>query len=150
MDSYLTTSLEERRREIDVIMQGLIGNPYRADHFINELRMSVINVAKTLMEHDIPLAKPKHERTLTDVLQEAAAESAMMLGSNAVAKGVNFVSKVRNDWDKAKSGIPSDAEEIEIFEDLETGEHFYYDEDGEEVLCDENGIPLEDDDDGDD
>lgn len=131
-------------------MQGLIGNPYRADHFINELRMSVINVAKTLMEHDIPLAKPKHERTLTDVLQEAAAESAMMLGSNAVAKGVNFVSKVRNDWDKAKNDIPQDAEEIEIFEDLETGEHFYYDGDGNEVLCDENGFPLEDDDDGND
>jgi uncharacterized protein YpuA (DUF1002 family) len=130
-------------------MQGLIGNPYRADHFINELRMSVINVAKTLMEHDIPLAKPKHERTLTDVLQEAAAESAMMLGSNAVAKGVNFVSKVRNDWDKAKNDIPQDAEEIEIFEDLETGEHFYYDDDGNEVICDENGFPLEDDDDGD-
>jgi uncharacterized protein YpuA (DUF1002 family) len=130
-------------------MQGLIGNPYRADHFINELRMSVINVAKTLMEHDIPLAKPKHERTLTDVLQEAAAESAMMLGSNAVAKGVNFVSKVRNDWDKAKNDIPQDAEEIEIFEDLETGEHFYYDDDDNEVICDENGFPLEDDDDGD-
>lgn len=131
-------------------MQGLIGNPYRADHFINELRMSVINVAKTLMEHDIPLAKPKNERTLTDVLQEAAAESAMMLSSNAVAKGVNFVSKVRKDWDKAKNDIPQDAEEIEIYEDLETGEHFYYDDDDNEVICDENGFPLEDDDDGDD
>jgi len=143
-------ALEEKRAEVDEIMKGLIGNPYRGDHFINELRLSVIKVAKTLMEHNIPLAKPKNERTLTDVLQEAAAESAMMLGSNAVAKGVNFVNKVRTDWDNAKQGIPADAEEIEIFEDLETGEHFYYDEDGSEVLCDENGFPLEDDENDDD
>jgi len=139
----LTAALEEERQKFDQLFKALIGNPYRADEHLNDMRVAIVQVAKVLMEHDIPLAKPKHARGAGDVLQEATAELAMMLGSNAMAKGVNMVNKVRSDFQKVRDGVPPDAEEIEIYEDTETGEFFYYDEDGEEVLCTEDGFPLD-------
>ena len=73
-----------------------------------------------------------------------------MLGSNAVAKGVSFFRDVKENITKQKAGIPQDAEQIVVYEDEETGELFFIDEDGVEVLCDENGFPLEDGDESDD
>ncbi len=139
----MTAALEEERQKFDRLFQSLIGNPYRADEYLNEMRVGIVQVAKVLMENEIPVAKPKHARGATDVLQEATAELAMMFGSNAMAKGVNMVNKVRSDMQKARDGVPAHAEEIEIYEDEETGEFFYYDENGEEVLCTEDGFPLE-------
>ena len=141
----LTAALEEERHALDSSMRGLIANPYRGDFFLQEMRIHIVQIAKVLMENNIPIAKPKGERTLADVLQEAAAESAMMMGSNAVAKGVGFVNKVKSDINRAKNDIPSDAVEIQIFEDEDTGDLFYYDDNGDEVLCDEDGFPLEED-----
>ena len=97
------------------------------------------------MEANIPVAVPKKERTLTDVLQEAAAESASMMGSNAVAKGVSFFRDVKQNIGKAKQGIPANAEEIIIYEDEESGELFFIDDDGNEIVCDENGFSIEED-----
>ena len=124
-------------------------NPYRADEHINTMRKEIISTLVTLMEGNIPVAVPKKERTLTDILQEAAAESASMLGSNAVAKGVSFFRDVKENINKVKDGVPADAEEIIIYEDEESGELFYHDENGDEVICDENGFPIEGDEDND-
>jgi len=145
IEPALTASLEEERLALDSSMRGLIANPYRGDYFIQEMRIHIVQVAKVLMVHNIPLAKTKGERTLVDVLQEAVAETAMMMGSDVVAKGVGFVSKVKSDIKKARADRPADAEEIEIFEDEDTGDLFYYDKDENEVLCDEDGFSLEED-----
>ena len=96
------------------------------------------------MEANIPVAIPKKERTLTDVLQEAAAESASMLGSNAVAKGVSFLEMLKKISKGKEQAFPQDAEQIVIYEDEETGDLFFIDENDNEVLCDENGFPLDD------
>lgn len=146
----LETSLEVHQKNMELAFIALKGNPYRADEHINTMRKEIVSTLVTLMEANIPVAVPKKERTLTDVLQEAAAESASMLGSNAVAKGVSFFRDVKENISKQKAGIPQDAEQIVVYEDEETGELFFIDEHGVEVLCDENGFPLEDGDDSDD
>ena len=145
----LETSLEVHQKNMELAFIALKGNPYRADEHINTMRKEIVSTLVTLMEANIPVAVPKKERTLTDVLQEAAAESASMLGSNAVAKGVSFFRDVKENISKQKAGIPQDAEQIVVYEDEETGELFFIDEHGVEVLCDENGFPLEDGDDSD-
>jgi hypothetical protein len=144
----LENSLAVHQKNMELAFAALKGNPYRADEHINTMRQEIVSTLVTLMEANIPISVPKKERTLTDVLQEAAAESASMLGSNAVAKGVSFFRDVKENISKKKDGIPQDAEQIIIYEDEETGELFFIDEDGNEVVCDENGFPL--DDDGDD
>ena len=73
-----------------------------------------------------------------------------MLVSNTVAKGVSFFRDVKESISKQKAGLPQDAYKIVVYEDEETGELFFIDEDGVEVLCDENGFPLEDGDESDD
>ncbi|MBU89783.1 MAG: hypothetical protein CMA57_05265 [Euryarchaeota archaeon] len=146
----LETSLEVHQKNMEMAFIALKGNPYRADEHINTMRKEIVSTLVTLMGANIPVAVPKKERTLTDVLQEAAAESASMLGSNAVAKGVSFFRDVKENISKQKAGIPQDAEQIVVYEDEETGELFFIDEDGVEVLCDENGFPLEEGDDSDD
>jgi hypothetical protein len=133
---------------MELAFAALKGNPYRADEHINTMRQEIVSTLVTLMEANIPISVPKKERTLTDVLQEAAAESASMLGSNAVAKGVSFFRDVKENISKKKDGIPENAEQIIIYEDEESGELFFIDEDGNEIVCDEHGFPL--DDDGDD
>ena len=146
----LETSLEVHQKNMELAFIALKGNPYRADEHINTLRKEIVSTLVTLMEANIPVAIPKKERTLTDILQEAAAESASMLGSNAVAKGVSFFRDVKENINKAKQGIPGDAEEIVIYEDEETGELFFVDDEGNEIVCDENGFPIEQGDEQDD
>ena len=139
LDGALTT----HQKNMELAFIALKGNPYRADEHINTMRKEIVATLVTLMEANIPVAVPKKERTLTDVLQEAAAESASMLGSNAVAKGVSFFRDVKDSISKQKAGIPQDAEQIIIYEDEENGELFFIDEDGNEIVCDENGFPLD-------
>ena len=85
---------------MELAFAALKGNPYRADEHINTMRQEIVSTLVTLMEANIPISVPKKERTLTDVLQEAAAESASMLGSNAVAKGVSFFRDVKENISK--------------------------------------------------
>lgn len=144
----LENSLAVHQKNMELAFAALKGNPYRADEHINTMRQEIVSTLVTLMEANIPISVPKKERTLTDVLQEAAAESASMLGSNAVAKGVSFFRDVKENISKKKDGIPENAEQIIIYEDEESGELFFIDEDGNEIVCDEHGFPL--DDDGDD
>jgi hypothetical protein len=139
----LEGALEAHRKNMEVAFAALAGNPYRADEHLNTMRLEIIATAVTLMDNNIPVAIPKKERTLTDVLQEAAAESAMMLGSNAVASGVSFFRNVKENISKTSKGIPKDAEQIIIYEDEETGDLFFYDEHENEVMCDEDGFPIE-------
>tara|TARA_B100000085_G_scaffold169092_1_gene153898 strand:- start:317 stop:787 length:471 start_codon:yes stop_codon:yes gene_type:complete len=146
----LDSALSMHQKNMEMAYIALKANPYRAEEHINTMRKEIVSTLVTLMEANIPVAVPKKERTLTDVLQEAAAESASMLGSNAVAKGVSFFRDVKESISKQKAGIPQDAEQIVVYEDEETGELFFIDEDGVEVLCDENGFPLEDGDESDD
>ena len=140
----LGTSIEVHQKNMEMAFIALKGNPYRADEHINTMRKEIISTLVTLMEANIPVAVPKKERTLTDILQEAAAESASMIGSNAVAKGVSFFRDVKENIGKTKQGIPPGAEEIIIYEDEESGELFFIDEDGNEVVCDENGFAIDD------
>ena len=138
----LSDALGIHQKNIDVAFATLKANPYRADEQLNIMRQEIIATLVTLIEAGIPVNPPKKERSLTDVMQEAVAESASMLGSNAVAKGVSFFRNVKENISKANAGIPADAEEIVIYEDEETGELFFYDDDGNEVICDENGFPI--------
>jgi hypothetical protein len=138
----LESALVAHRQTMNIAFAALNGNPYRADEHLNTMRQEIIATAVTLMEHNIPVAIPKRERTLTNVLQEAAAESAMMLSSNAVASGVSFFRQVKDNISKP-SPIPTDAEEIVIYEDDENGDLFFYDDAGNEILCDEDGFPIE-------
>jgi hypothetical protein len=140
----LVTSIEFHQKNMEMAFIALKGNPYRADEHINTMRKEIISTLVTLMEANIPVAVPKKERTITDILQEAAAESASMMGSNAVAKGVSFFRDVKENIGKAKQGIPANAEEIVIYEDEETGELFFIDDNGTEIVCDENGFPIDD------
>lgn len=139
----LSEALALHQKNMDVAFAALKGNPYRADEQLNIMRQEIIATLVTLLEAGIPVSPPKKERSLTDVMQEAVAESASMLGSNAVAKGVSFFRNVKENISKVNDGVPSDAEEIVIYEDEETGELFFYDDDGNEVICDEDGFPLE-------
>ena len=141
----LVDSLEVHQKNMEMAFIALKGNPYRADEHITTMRQEIVSTLVTLMEANIPVSVPKKERTLTDVLQEAAAESASMLGSNAVAKGVSFFRDVKENISKKKDGIPENAERIIIYEDEESGELFFIDEDGNEIVCDEHGFPLDDD-----
>jgi hypothetical protein len=141
----LENSLTVHQKNMELAFAALKGNPYRADEHINTMRQEIVSTLVTLMEANIPISVPKKERTLTDVLQEAAAESASMLGSNAVAKGVSFFRDVKENISKKKDGIPENAEQIIIYEDEESGELFFIDEDGNEIVCDEHGFPLDDD-----
>lgn len=145
----LDVALTEHQKTMEMAFIALKANPYRADEHINAMRKEIISTLVTLMEANIPVAVPKKERTLTDILQEAAAESASMLGSNAVAKGVSFFRDVKENINKVRDGVPANAEEIIIYEDEETGEFFYHDENGDEVICDENGFPIDGDEDDD-
>lgn len=145
----LDVALTEHQKTMEMAFIALKANPYRAEEHINAMRKEIISTLVTLMESNIPVTVPKKERTLTDILQEAAAESASMLGSNAVAKGVSFFRDVKENINKSKDDIPANAEEIVIYEDEETGELFYHDESGNEVICDENGFPIEGDEDDD-
>ena len=146
----LDSALTMHQKNMEIAFLALKANPYRAEEHINTMRKEIVSTLVTLMGANIPVAVPKKERTLTDVLQEAAAESASMLGSNAVAKGVSFFRDVKDSISKQKAGIPQDAEQIIVYEDEETGELFFIDENGVEVLCDENGFPLEEGDENDD
>jgi hypothetical protein len=138
----LESALATHGKTMEVAYAALKGNPYRADEHLNTMRQTIVATAVTLMEHNIPVAIPKKERTLTDVLQEAAAESAMMLSSNAVASGVSFFRQVKDNISNP-APIPKDAEQIIIYEDDETGDLFFYDDGGNEILCDEDGFPIE-------
>ena len=146
----LEGALTAHQKNMEIHFLALRGNPYRADEHINSMRKEIVSTLVTLMEANVPVAIPKKERTLTDVLQEAAAESASMLGSNAVAKGVSFFRDVKENITKSREGIPPDAEQIIIYEDEETGDLFFIDENDNEVLCDENGFPLDEGDEQDD
>ena len=85
----LSDALGVHQKNMDVAFAALKANPYRADEQLNTMRQEIIATLVTLIEAGIPVNPPKKERSLTDVMQEAVAESASMLGSNAVAKGVS-------------------------------------------------------------
>ena len=139
----LENTLKNHKEQMSRYYAELIANPYRAQTIIEDIRREVVSTAATLMEHRIPLNIPKKPRTMTDVLQEAAAEAGMMMGSNAMAAGVSFFRNVRDKVDQA-AAEPIEEEEFVIYED-EDGNFFFIDEDGEEVDCDQFGNPIKED-----
>lgn len=139
----LENALKEQKEQMNRYYAELIANPYRAQTVIDDIRRQVVSTAAVLMEHRIPLTIPKKERTLTDVLQEAAAEAGMLMGSNAMAAGVSFFRNVKDKVNQPPQ--PISEEEFVIYED-QYGNFFFIDDDGEEVDCDKFGNPLEDDD----
>lgn len=139
----LENALKNHKEQMSRYYAELIANPYRAQTIIEDIRREVVSTAATLMEHRIPLNIPKKPRTMTDVLQEAAAEAGMMMGSNAMAAGVSFFRNVRDKVDQA-AAEPIEEEEFVIYED-EDGNFFFIDEDGEEVDCDQFGNPIKED-----
>jgi len=136
----LENALKNHRERMNTLYAEIIANPYRAQTVIEEIRREVVSTAATLMENRIPLNIPKKPRTMTDVLQEAAAEAGMMMGSNAMAAGVSFFRNVRDKVDQAATE-PIEEEEFVIYED-EEGNFFFVDDDGLEVDCDQFGNPL--------
>jgi hypothetical protein len=136
----LENALKNHRERMNTLYAEIIANPYRAQTVIEEIRREVVSTAATLMENRIPLNIPKKPRTMTDVLQEAAAEAGMMMGSNAMAAGVSFFRNVRDKVDQA-AAEPIEEEEFVIYED-EEGNFFFVDDDGLEVDCDQFGNPL--------
>lgn len=138
----LESTLKQHREEMSRCYAQLIANPYRAQSVLDEMRGEIVKTAVTLMEHRIPLEIPKKPRTLTDVLQEAAAEAGMMLGSNAVASGVSFFRNVKEQVNQKAE--PLDEEEFLVYED-EEGNFFYIDDDGNEVDCDRFGNEIQED-----
>ena len=80
----LEQALKNHKKQMNVHYAQLIANPYKAQNLIDDIRREVISTAATLMENRIPLSVPSKKRELTDVLQEAAAEAGMMMGSNAI------------------------------------------------------------------
>ena len=143
----LNTALKDRRVESDQLYARLIASPFQCQEIIQDMQRKLVETVTTLMEHNIPIQIPKKERTVEDVLREAAGEAGMLIGSKAMARGVSFYRRVKDSVDSGGE-IPANAEvvaeeEIEIFEDRDTGELFYYDNDENEVPCDEFGNPLE-------
>ena len=136
----LESALKNHKERMNSLYSELIANPYRAQTLIDDIRREVVRTAATLMENRIPLNVPKKPRTMTDVLQEAAAEAGMMMGSNAMAAGVSFFRNVRDKVDQA-AAEPVEEEEFVIYED-DKGNYFFVDEDGVEIDCDEFGNPL--------
>ena len=136
----LENALKNHRERMNTLYVEIIANPYRAQTVIEEIRREVVSTAATLMENRIPLNIPKKPRTMTDVLQEAAAEAGMMMGSNAMAAGVSFFRNVRDKVDQAATE-PIEEEEFVIYED-EEGNYFFVDDNGLEVDCDQFGNPL--------
>lgn len=139
----LENALKNHKEQMSSLYSQLIANPYRAQVVIEDIRREVVSTAATLMEHRIPLNIPKKPRTMTDVLQEAAAEAGMMMGSNAMAAGVSFFRNVRDKVDQ--NAAPAiDEDELIVYED-DQGNFFFVDEDGVEIDCDEFGNPLTED-----
>tara|TARA_B100000287_G_C20667418_1_gene792161 strand:- start:2949 stop:3401 length:453 start_codon:yes stop_codon:yes gene_type:complete len=141
----LEQALKNHKEQMNVHYAQLIANPYKAQNLIDDIRREVISTAATLMENRIPLSVPSKKRELTDVLQEAAAEAGMMMGSNAMAAGVSFFRNVKEKVQQDAQDRQKPIEEIEIvvYED-EDGNFFFIDPDtDEEVDCDQFGNPLE-------
>ena len=137
----LENALKEQKEQMNRYYAELIANPYRAQGLIDDIRRQVVSTAAVLMENRIPLTVPKKERTLTDVLQEAAAEAGMMMGSNAVAAGVSFF---RNVKDKVnQSAQPISEEEFIIYED-EYGNFFFIDDKATRSIATNLGTPEDD------
>jgi len=141
----LEQALKNHKEQMSIHYAQLIANPYKAQSLIDDIRREVISTAATLMENRIPLNVPTKKRELTDVLQEAAAEAGMMMGSNAMAAGVSFFRNVKEKVQQDAQDRQKPIEEIEIvvYED-EDGNFFFIDPDtDEEVDCDQFGNPLE-------
>jgi len=135
----LENALKNHKERMNSLYAEIIANPYRAQVLIDDIRREVVSTAATLMENRVPLSVPKKPRTMTDVLQEAAAEAGMMMGSNAVAAGVSFFRNVKDKVNQsAAEGVE---EEFVVYED-ENGNYFFIDEDGDEIDCDQFGNPL--------
>ena len=91
MSEIIQPELEQalkNHKQMNVHYAQLIANPYKTS--LSDIRREVISTAATLMENRIPLSVPSKKRELTDVLQEAATGAGMMMGSNAMAAGVDF------------------------------------------------------------
>ncbi len=141
----LENALKNHKEQMNLYYAQLIANPFKAQSLIDDIRREVVSTAVSLMENRIPLSIPKKQRELVDVLQEAAAEAGMMVGSNAMAAGVSFFRNVKEKVQQsaAESEPPLSEAEIEVFED-EEGNFFFIDSDtGDEIDCDAWGNPLE-------
>ena len=75
----LESALKNHKERMNSLYSELIANPYRAQTLIDDIRREVVRTAATLMENRIPLNVPKKPRTMTDVLQEAAAEAGITM-----------------------------------------------------------------------
>ena len=143
----LITALKDQRAEMDRHYAKLIAQPYNCQHLIHDIQRQIVQTVTILMEFNIPIEVPKKERTIEDVVREAAGEAGMLLGSKAMASGVSFYRRVK-DSVESRGGIPANAEvvdeeEIDVYQDDDG--FFYIDPDtDEEVACDEFGNPLED------
>jgi hypothetical protein len=141
----LEQQLKSHREQMNLYYTQLIANPYKGQTIIDDMRSEIVSTAVTLMENRIPLTIPKKKRELIDVFQEAAAEAGMMMGSNAMAAGVSFFRKVKDDVQQQAidSEEPIKENEIEVFEDDEGNFFFIDSQSGDEVDCDEWGNPME-------
>ena len=65
----LDSALTMHQKNMEIAFLALKANPYRAEEHINTMRKEIVSTLVTLMGANIPVAVPKKERTLTDVLQ---------------------------------------------------------------------------------
>ena len=147
----LIEALKTQKEEMNALYAHLIATPYNSTPQVNEMQRLVIKTATSLMEHGIPLTLPPKERSMSDVIMQAAGEVGMMAGSTAMAQGISFVRQVKDNVqrtrDMKEAGIPTDSElvdeeVIDIYQDEEG--LFFIDDEGTLVPCDEFGNPLED------
>jgi len=147
----LIEELKTQKQEMDAHYAHIIATPYNSSQQVKEMQRLVVKTATSLMEHGIPLTLPPKERSITDVIMNAAGEVGMMAGSSAMAQGISFVRQVKDNvqrsQDKQEAGIPDDSELvgeeiIDIYQDEEG--FFFVDEEGVLIPCDDYGNPLED------
>jgi hypothetical protein len=137
----LETRVRDCRDQMMHYYAVVIGDPYKANVVLDDMRRNVVSLCATLLEYNIPIDLPKKERTAEDVLKEAAGELGSMFGAQGVSAGLSFARRVKENI--------SSGQMIDIYEaEDEDGEIFYFynDENGDDVICDEEGTPLDEED----
>ena len=138
VSNELRREIKEIHGQVDIQFARLTANPYLAPELVDDFRRSLTKLIAVLIENDIPLQHSGKPRTAEDIMMESLGELAGMVG----AKGAATILKMKRGFKNTMDNMP---DEFEIFQDPDTGEHYYIDpETGEEVDCDEYGNPLED------
>jgi len=138
VSNELRREIKDIHGQVDIQFAQLTANPYLAPELVDDFRRSLTKLIAVLIENDIPLQHSGKPRTAEDIMMESLGELAGMVG----AKGAATILKMKRGF---KNTMDNMSDEFEIFQDPDTGEHYYIDpETGEEVDCDEYGNPLED------